>query len=152
MANIYLSPPAKWWINIIGTGVWGTGVGWLVAHYLLRVPGDFGIPTHPAEPWWLRVHGAFAFLAIWTGGMLWGVHVVKAWREHRHRWSGGFLLGLLLLLITTGFLLYYVGSDEVRVVVSKTHWITGLTLPLLYLLHRIAKKKRRRTLRHSELL
>ena len=28
---------------------------WLVLHYLLAVPGEFGSPIHPLEPWMLRV-------------------------------------------------------------------------------------------------
>jgi hypothetical protein len=142
LANIHLTGHAKHWINAVGAGVWISGAGWLWVHYLLPRQDAFGL--NPAEPWWLKAHGAFAFLALWTGGLLWGLHVVKAWHEHRHRWSGGTLFGLLLVLIATGYLLYYAGDERVRGIVSPTHWILGLSLPVIYLLHRTVKKIRRR--------
>ena len=145
MANIHLAARAKNWINAVGAGVWASGAGWLCIHYLLPRPNAFGLS--PAEPWWLKAHGAFAFLALWTGGLLWGVHVVKAWHERRHRWTGGALFGLLLVLIVTGYLLYYAGDDQVRGIVSPTHWILGLCLPMVYVVHRIVKKIRRRSAR-----
>jgi uncharacterized BrkB/YihY/UPF0761 family membrane protein len=101
------------------------------------------LSVNPAEPWWLKVHGAFGFLAVWSGGLMWGLHVVKAWRRRRHRWSGGTLIGALLLLIASGYFLYYVGDDAARQAISKLHWILGLLLPLAYLVHRLAKKTAR---------
>jgi hypothetical protein len=44
------------------------------------------------------------------------------------------------LLILSGYFLYYVGDDRSRQIISKTHWILGLLLPLAYLIHRLAKK------------
>ena len=43
------------------------------------------------------------------------------------------------ILIVTGYLLYYVGNERVRNIISGVHWILGLAIPLAYLLHRIAK-------------
>jgi len=96
-----------------------------------------------SEVWWLRVHGAFAFLALWTGGLLWGVHVVRAWKRGHHRWSGGALFIVLSILIVTGYLLYYVGNEGARNIISWIHWILGLAIPVAYLIHRIAKQNSR---------
>jgi hypothetical protein len=150
MANIHLAKRTKQWINAVGASVWVSGAGWLGVHYLLAAPNDFGLPGNSAEHWWLKAHGAFAFLALWTGGLLWGVHVVIAWRERRHRWTGSTLFGLFLVLIVSGYLLYYVGDDHLRAIVSATHWILGLLLPLSYLMHRLAKKIRRRAGRTNQ--
>jgi hypothetical protein len=149
MAAIHLTNRAKHWINAVGIGVWLSGAGWLCAHYLFARQNEFGLPDSPAEPWWLKAHGAFAFLALWTGGLLWGVHVAKAWREHRHRWSGGTLFGLLLVLILSGYLLYYVGEEHLRATISAAHWILGLLLPLIYLTHRLAKTRRNHAARRA---
>jgi hypothetical protein len=149
MANIHLTKRTKRWINAVGAGTWVSGAGWVGMHFLFGAPNEFGLQSSPAEPWWLKVHGAFAFLTLWTGGLLWGMHVVKAWHERRHRWTGSTLFGLLLILIISGYLLYYVGDDHLRAIVSATHWILGLLLPLIYLMHRIAKKVSRRTPRAS---
>jgi len=140
MTGIRLTNRIKTWINGIGVGVWISGGAWLLVHYWLNPQDATSLSVSPAEPWWLKVHGAFAFLAVWNGGLLWGVHIVKAWHRRQHRWSGGALIGATLLLMVSGYLLYYVGDERSRQFISKTHWILGLLLPLAYLTHRLAKK------------
>jgi hypothetical protein len=135
--NIHLSKATRRWINFTGIGIWCSGVGWLAFHYLITSNG-FG--PNPAEPIWLKIHGAFGFLSIWTFGVLWGMHIVKAWHRHWHRRSGGTLFVALSLLIVSGYLLYYVADEGARQAISLFHWILGLALPLVYLLHRLAKK------------
>jgi hypothetical protein len=123
----------------VGLGVWLTGVGWMAVHYVLepRTAANF---IGNAEPLWLKWHGAFAVLAIWTGGMLWGLHIVKAWRQHRHRWSGGSLAGAVLLLIASGYGLYYVANDAARSAISLLHQSVGVAILAAYLIHRLARK------------
>lgn len=141
---IHLPNPIKAWINCTGLGVWVSGVAWLIVHYCLEPQDAIVLPVSSAAPWWLKVHGAFAFLAIWTGGLVWGLHVLKAWQRRRHRWTGGILIGSLLMLIVSGYLLYYVGEERARQGISLLHWILGLLLPLGYLAHRLVKKVPRR--------
>jgi hypothetical protein len=140
MSVIHLPRKTKFWINFVGIGVWFTGLGWLVVHFFLKPRDSLDFAASSSEPLWLKFHGAFAFLALWTGGMLWGVHVVKAWGTRQHRWSGSTLFGVFLILIVTGYLLYYVADDGARNVVSWSHWILGIGLPAAYLAHRFAKK------------
>jgi hypothetical protein len=140
MTGIYLSSRVKKWVNGIGFGVWMSGAGWLMVHYLLKHQDSFGIPGNSAETWWLKVHGAFSFLAIWGGGFLWGFHIIKAWPRHQHRWSGGILITALLLLILSGYLLYYVADERSRESISLFHWIVGLGFPVAYLTHRLTKR------------
>jgi hypothetical protein len=141
MASARLSKGIRGWIIGVGLCVWATGVGWLAAHYLLEPASDaLGFAAHPSEPWWLKAHGAFAFLAIWTCGLVWGLHVVNSWGQRRRRWSGTTLLGAVLAVIATGYLLYYVGADRPRAVISVVHWVLGLAIPLAYLIHRVMHK------------
>ena len=142
MSPIHLSRSSKTWINCVGIGIWASGLGWLLVHYGMRPADSLDFARRSAEPAWLRIHGAFAFLALWTGGMLWGVHVVKAWRTRKLRWSGSTLFGGVLVLCVTGYLLYYVADEAGRTAISLTHWILGIALPVAYLIHRLAKKKR----------
>ena len=135
-----LSRSTRIWINSVGLGLWGSGAGWLVSHYLLRRPDPFGPDAHVLEPWWLKAHGAMAFLALWTGGLLWGVHMVKAWQGGRGRWTGGTLFAALLALSLSGYLLYYVAEPGIRDILSLTHWIIGLLLPVCYLAHRLSRR------------
>jgi hypothetical protein len=114
---------------------------WLLLHYFFPRDGEFGPGPNPAEPLWLVLHGAFGFLATWTVGLLTGLHVLRAWRTRRSRWSGSVLFGSALLLIFSGFLLYYVGSDAVRPYLSIGHWALGLAAPLFYLVHRLRNRR-----------
>jgi hypothetical protein len=143
MSNIHLRPRSKLWINCVGAGVWISGAAWLIARYVVKSQDALGLQNTSSEVWWLRVHGAFAFLALWTGGLLWGVHVVRAWKRGHHRWSGGALFTVLSILIVTGYLLYYVGNEGVRDIISWIHWILGLAIPVAYLIHRVARQSSR---------
>jgi len=144
MASARLTSNVRGWTIGVGICVWASGAGWLIAHYLLSSEGTFGLAGSPSEPWWLKAHGAFAFLSIWMAGLLGGMHVANAWGQHRRRWSGGTLLAAVLVLIVTGYLLYYVGADRPRALISALHWILGLCLPAAYLTHRLTHRFRRR--------
>ena len=135
----------RWALYIIGTGVWLTGGIWLLFHYLLIKQGEFGPTANPLEPWWLKLHGAFAFAAVWMFGLMWGIHIAKLWPHKRRRWSGGILTAIFVLLIVSGYLLYYVGDDRVRPLISALHWVIGLACLVLFARHRL----RRRSIRPS---
>src|ERR1700743_388036 len=85
---IRLTRARKWGVYGVAAGIWATGAIWLVLHYFLRRKSEFGFETTPAEPWMLRLHGAFAFVTLAALGLLWGVHVLNGWFSHRRRWSG----------------------------------------------------------------
>ena len=129
-------------IYIVGAGVWLSGGVWLLFHYFLGKQGDFGPIENPLTPWWLRLHGAFGFAAIWIFGLLWGTHITVAWPHHRRRWSGGILAGVSISLIVSGYLLYYVGDDAIRPIVSVLHWTIGLACPVFFVVHRVRLRKR----------
>lgn len=135
---------ARLTINLIGAGLWASGGFWLIFHYFLRRPGEWGPEPHVLEPYWLGLHGAFAFVALTTIGLVWGVHIVKAWPTRRRRWSGPVLFAWLLALSITGYLLLYVGDDGVWALLSPAHWIAGLALPAIYGAHRLIRAIRRR--------
>ena len=123
----------------IGLGLWLTGAVWLVFHYFLRTEGPFGPTENPLTHWWLAAHGLLAFGSLWLFGLLWGQHIVGAWKTGRHRVTGTLLFGLVLVLITSGYLLYYAGGDETRSVVSVIHWAIGLAVLAPFILHRAVR-------------
>ena len=51
-------------ISLVGTGLWLSGGLWLIFHYFMRPVGEFGPEPHALEPWWLALHGFFAFLSL----------------------------------------------------------------------------------------
>jgi hypothetical protein len=114
--------------------------GWCCIFFLAS-ESEFGPQRHPLEPWWLKFHGAFAFAAIWLFGLLWGKHVCKAWPYGKGRWSGAALAGLLFWLMLSGYLLYYLGGEGARSIVSVLHWGIGFAAPLLLLWHRFDRGK-----------
>lgn len=123
----------------VGLGLWLSGIAWLVFHYFLRTKTEFGPAENPLTYWWLAAHGLFAFATLWLFGLLWGQHIVGAWKTKRHRISGVTLFALLTVLIASGYLLYYAGGDKTQAVVAVIHWGLGLALPLPFLIHRIGK-------------
>lgn len=126
-------------IYAVGIGVWISGILWLLFHYFVVHEGPFGPTVSPLEPWWLKLHGAFAFGAIWIFGLLWGVHIPVGWAGRRRHLSGGLLVGLLAWLIISGYLLYYVGDEQLRAATSLTHWLIGLVVPIGFLAHRVKR-------------
>jgi hypothetical protein len=127
---------SKTGIYYLLAGLYLSGALWLLFHYFLMISGPFGSTPRPLEPWWLRLHGAFAFVATWTLGLLWGIHIVRWWQVGRRRGSGGPLVGIFGFLVVTGYLLYYAGDDLTRNVISTAHWILGLgAAPVAFWFH-----------------
>jgi len=141
--TVRIARTRRWQLYVVVIGVWFTGGIWLQFHYFMGRQGDFGPLENPLTPWWLRLHGAFAFAAIWIFGLLWGTHVATAWPRKRRRWSGGLLAGIFLFLIVSGYLLYYVGDDRVRPVLSVLHWGIGLVCPVFFFFHRLRRRRQR---------
>jgi hypothetical protein len=136
--TLAIGPARRFAIYVVGSGLWLSGGLWLLYHYFIPGRGEFVLEPHPLESWWLRLHGAFAFGTIWIFGLLWSVHVNPGWAGGKRRRSGAVLVGLLLWLILSGYLLYYVGHERLRSVTSLLHWSLGLVSPVPFLLHRLA--------------
>ena len=132
----------RWQLYIIGGGVWLSGGLWLLFHYFLVKQGEFGPTINPLEPWWLKVHGAFAFAALWLFGLLWGVHITRLWKANQRRWSGVLLTTVFALLVLTGYLLYYVADERARPSISTMHWVIGLACPVFFFWHRVRRRAR----------
>jgi hypothetical protein len=114
---------------------WLSGALWLVFHYFLQAEGDFGPLTHPAEKWWLRLHGLSVFGMLIALGSVLPVHARRAWQLGKNRKSG---LGMKLVfgwMALTGYALYYFASEENQAWLPVLHWAAGLGLPLVLLIH-----------------
>jgi hypothetical protein len=122
---------------IYGTAAWltATGLLWLLAHYFMRPVGEFGVGVHPFEPWSMKLHGAGAMAALFFVGSLMNSHMRRALKAGRNLASGWSMITLLSALILSGYALYYLASEQSRPVWSAAHWVVGLALPLLFVLH-----------------
>jgi hypothetical protein len=86
----------------------------------------------------LALHGVFAMIATLALGSALPFHL-KAGLKSKQKWLSGFSqLSLLLVLLTTGALLYY-GPAESRDTVVSTHWILGLLFFAIFLIHSILR-------------
>jgi hypothetical protein len=121
-----------------------SGIIWLVLHYFLAVPGEYGPQIHPLEPWMLRLHGAAAMAGLIIYGSLLPVHVRRAWSIRRNIVLGIGLVAVMLLLTVTGYLLYYSGDENTRPLISAVHWILGLVVPALLVWHIVSGRMQTR--------
>ena len=94
------------------------------------------------EPMIMRVHGAVAMAFLVLIGTLLPLHMRPGWRQGDHRVSGGSVFGTCLLLILTGWGLYYVGDETLRHSLSLVHTYVGLALPLIITAHILLAKSR----------
>ncbi|KJV35690.1 hypothetical protein [Luteibacter yeojuensis] len=128
----------------VGWSLFATGAAWLACHYFLQTMGPFGPRPSPWEPWWLRIHAAFGFMALWTFGMVWSAHIANGWAAGHRRWSGGFAFAVIAGLVITGYLTYYLIDDTWHEWVSLIHWVVGLALPVVVVTHVMRGRKARR--------
>jgi hypothetical protein len=105
------------------------------------VHGELGDGPHPLEAWWLRLHGAAAMLVLAVLGSLLPIHIRRGWHQRKNLLAGSVLAALALLLIFSGYALYYFGSEETRPWISAFHWVLGLGAPLLLLWHIVSGRR-----------
>ncbi len=110
-----------------------SGLGWVVAD---------GLKDAPAGEVWqnvsanlLMVHGGLAMLVLVLLGSLIPVHMLRAWRAGRNRWSGSAMAFLNAILALTAFGLYYLGSEILRPWISTIHLAAGCLLPIQLVVH-----------------
>lgn len=124
-----------WMLTISGTALWLSGGLWLLLHYYGQTRGEFGPETNPLEPWMMKAHGLVLIPALMGIGGLFVAHIPKGWTHRHQRVAGIALCGFLGLLIVTGYMLYYVGAEDVRAWTSVVHWSLGLALPAIFVWH-----------------
>lgn len=143
---------ARWQFHLLcwsGAGLWLSGAAWLLLHYCAQREGEFGPEMNPLEPWMMKLHGLVLIPALLGLGGLLLVHIPKGWdwkRAHQ-RLTGLILSAILAVLIISGYMLYYVGGENLRAWTSVGHWGIGLGLPAIFLWHwlhaRMARRRRR---------
>ncbi len=143
--SAHLTKARRLGLYAVGLGLWLSGALWLLFHYFFEQKGQLGASPHPLESWWLTLHGAFGFAAIWTFGWLWRAHITGGWATRRKRPSGGLLVGTLAGLTFSGYLLYYLGHEQLHALTSLLHWSAGLACPIPFLVHRLRNHELRQS-------
>lgn len=133
-----LSGPASPWRTALVwaiVGLWVSGAAWLVARYFFVADTEFGRVMPSWAPRVLAIHGAIAMLSLVAIGAWLPMHVAPRLRRRDGLATGVTQLSLLAALVATGFGLYYVADEATRPVWSAVHWLAGLLLPALILIH-----------------
>jgi len=139
--RVRLSPRHERWVAGTSLALLLSGVLWLLFHYFVAAPGEFGEARHPLEAWWLRLHGAAAMGFLIVLGTVLPVHASPALALRRNRGTGAAVLCLIAALLVTGYALYYAGSEELRPWISAIHWAIGLIAAPALVLHGFAGKR-----------
>lgn len=119
-----------------------SGLLWFGLDRWGTIEGEFGSEKHPWLAPLAKIHGAGAFIALISFGMILSGHVPAGWRAGWSRRSGLFSLSTIAVSILTAYGLYYSGADEWRERIGWMHLIAGLALPVSIALHVWSGRKR----------
>lgn len=122
--------------------LWLSGASWVLLHYLFPAHTDFGPSPNPFEPTLMKVHGAIAVFAVALLGWVGARHVVENWSRPRKRVSGFAMLTAYIVLVVSGYALYYLLQDEMRVRVGQIHEVLGVASIAIALTHWIKRARR----------
>ena len=118
-----------------------SGAAWLLARHFLRPVGQFGETIHPLEPWAMKLHGGAAMLMLFFLGSLMNAHIRRALKAGRNLATGWGMIVSMLVLILSGFGLYYVAGESDRPLWSVLHWVVGLAMAVLLVVHIVAGRR-----------
>ena len=123
----------------------GSGVWWLIAHYgriwLPSLADDFRRLAQEGAA--MKVHGAAAFAVLIALGAMSANHVRRGWGLARNRASGIVVIAVFGALVVTGYALYYWVDDATRPPISVLHWVLGLALAPVVIVHILAGRRSR---------
>lgn len=118
----------------LGTLLWVSGVLWLVVHLFLPQQSAWGVLPNAWEPVLLHLHGSLAVGGVFLLGWLAAAHLSDRWRGLARRYSGFLLAGSAVLLVVSGYALYYT-SGALHEAASWVHECLGAAAVLAALPH-----------------
>ena len=136
-----LEPPFRFAIYIAFAVLFASGAAWLVADQMKASAN--GEIWQQSAAYLLMVHGGAAMVTLMLLGALFPLHIGRAWRAKKNRASGIVMLAFNAVLIASGFGLYYLASEILRPWASDLHIGFGLAMPLLFLAHVTAGRRKR---------
>ena len=127
------------WARVVFSGSFllslTTGLLWFTLDRWGEIQGKSGPEKHPWLTFIPKVHGAGAFIALVSIGMITAGHIPAGWRAHRSRKSGIFILCCVATIIGSAWGLYYAGGDQLRAKLVLLHLSAGCLLPVTILIH-----------------
>jgi hypothetical protein len=83
----------------------------------------------------MKLHGAAAFVSMFLLGAVWSSHISCAWKYRRNRLAGASFAGSIVVLVATGYVLYYFNGEGLRMLSKWGHWTEGAAVGLLFWNH-----------------
>jgi len=133
--SLKLSSRHRRWFYLVFGVLFVSGATWLALHRWGATETEFGAQQNPAEPWLLRLHGAAAMATLVILGTMIPLHLRRSWRARRNRRTGVVITSVCVLLIVSGYFLYYAGGDTMRRAAVYGHDVLGLALPVIVIWH-----------------
>jgi len=134
-----LDLPFRFAIYFAFATLFASGAAWLGADQMKESAN--GEIWQQAAAYLLKVHGGAAMLTVMLLGVF-PLHIGRAWRAKKNRATGIVMLACNAVLIATAFGLYYLASETLRPWASDLHIAFGLAIPLLFLAHVKAGRRR----------
>ena len=133
-ARATLPRPLRVLIYAVGALLWLSGAAWLVLHHVFPQASAFGPLPNPWEAPLMRAHGLVAVCGVFLIGWMTAAHVTARWSSDRNRRSG-LALGLTtLLLVFSGYALYYTTGTP-HDGAGLLHEVIGVLAPAAALAH-----------------
>ena len=110
----------------------------LLLFYLAPDPDGF---PHPLNNLFRQIHGWMAALFLVLLGFMLSVHIEKKWKRHLRRFEGGLHLSIWILLIVSGWLIYYPPEWINFEWIKWVHIILGFVICVFFPLHALRKHK-----------
>ncbi len=118
----------------VGALLWLSGAAWLLLHYAFPQASPFGAVPNPAQAPLMRLHGLIAVCGVFLIGWMTAAHITPRWSRVRNRRSGLVLAVAALLLVFSGYALYYtIGAPHDAA--GYVHEAVGLLSPAAALAH-----------------
>jgi hypothetical protein len=118
----------------VGALLWVSGAVWLMLHYVYPQSTPFGPLPNPWEAPVMRTHGLIAVCGVFLIGWMMSAHVTARWASERNRRSGLILASAALLLILSGYALYY-ATGSPHDAAALAHEAIGVLAPVAALAH-----------------
>ena len=124
-ARTPMSPGLRRTILAVCALLWLSGCLWLVLHFGFPQAGEFGALPNPWEAAVLRAHGAIAVAGVFLLGWVAGGHLPTRWGAAYNRGSGLLLGASALLLVVSGYALYY-STGVLHESAARIHELLGV--------------------------
>ncbi len=129
-----LPPALRIAIYAVAALLWLSGAAWLALHHAFPQPTPFGPLPNPWEAPLMRTHGLIAVCGVFLIGWMTAAHVTARWANDRNRRSGLVLGATALLLVFSGYALYYTTGSP-HDTAALMHETLGVLSPLAAFAH-----------------